>query len=71
MGGESGSLAGGTEPLLSQNPGGGLGTDQGSVPDLKLAVNQTSPAGEASDPPLSAASRYRFLLLDFWLVALI
>lgn len=40
------------------------------MPDLKLAVNQNSPAGEASHPPLSAASRYRFLLLDFWLVAL-
>lgn len=38
------------------------------MPDLKLAVNQDSLAGEASGPPLSAASRYRFLLLDFWLV---
>lgn len=44
----------------------GLATTQGTLPGLKLAVNQGSLAGEASDPPC-----YRFLLLDFLLVPLL
>lgn len=47
--GEKGSLAGGTGPVLRK----GLAPELGARPGLKLAVNQSCLAGEASDPPLS------------------
>ena len=55
-------------PLLPQNLGWVLATEQGTLPGLKLAVNQSSLAREASGPRLTTSSRYRFLLLDFLLV---
>lgn len=58
---------GSKEALLPQSPGRGWPPSR-ALPGLKLAVNQRSLAGEASDPPPCAFLHYSFLLLDSVLV---